>query len=160
MLAPSLSVFPVCCCVIHPCAQAHTNTSAGNRCAFTTPRTHQFGAFYRNQTALVLGWETRGPFPHSSTPLVQFKVSHYINSKPPILWRWDRAGSCQPAFMIYHRVQLVTGNWNSGDLLLNCGRDSFRLKTEADYLDERAADLEMYAICYLRTVSLDSCYLS
>lgn len=53
--------------------------------------------------------------------------------------------------MIYYHVQLVTGNWNSADLLLNCGRDSFQLKTEADYLDEKAADLEMYSMQYVIT---------
>ncbi len=53
--------------------------------------------------------------------------------------------------MIYYHVQLVTGNWNGADLLLNCGRDSFLLKTEADYLDEKAADLEMYSMQYVIT---------
>lgn len=53
--------------------------------------------------------------------------------------------------MIYYHVQLVTGNWSSADLLLNCGRDSFLLKTEADYLDEKAADLEMYSMQYVIT---------
>lgn len=53
--------------------------------------------------------------------------------------------------MIYYHVLLVTGNWNSADLLLNCGRDSLLLKTEADYLDEKAADLEMYSMQYVIT---------
>lgn len=53
--------------------------------------------------------------------------------------------------MIYYRVLLVTGNWNSADLLLNCGGDSFLLKTEVDYLDEKAADLEMYSMQYVIT---------
>lgn len=60
-------------------------------------------------------------------------------------------GPCHFGFMIYYRVQLVTGNWNSTDFLLNCGRDSFLLKTEADYLDEKAADLEMYCSQYVIT---------
>lgn len=48
-------------------------------------------------------------------------------------------------------MQLVTGNWNSADLLLNCGRDSFQLKTEVDYLNEKAADVEMYCMQYVIT---------
>lgn len=51
--------------------------------------------------------------------------------------------------MIYYHVQLVTGNWNSADVLLNCGWDSFLLKTEAYYLDGEAADLEMYSMQYV-----------
>lgn len=35
------------------------------------------------------------------------------------------------------RTVAFAGNWNGADLLLNCGRDSFVLKTEADYLNER-----------------------
>lgn len=53
--------------------------------------------------------------------------------------------------MIYYRTLLVTGNWNSADLLLNCGRGSFLLKTEADYLNAMAADLEMYSMQYVIT---------
>lgn len=73
------------------------------------------------------------------TPLVQYKVTalhQFVGRKrkkkkepTELVQRLP----CHFGFMIYYHVQLVTGNWNSADLLLNCGRDSFLLKTEADY---------------------------
>lgn len=78
-------------------------------------------------------------------------VTSILAKKPHILWELVQPLPCHFSLMIYYRVQLVTGNWNSADLLLNCGRDSFLLKTEADYLDEKAADLEMYSMQYVIT---------
>lgn len=60
--------------------------------------------------------------------------------------------------MIYCHVQLVTGNWNGADLLLKCGLDSFLLKTEADYLDGEAADLEMYNMQYVIAQTAAICH--
>lgn len=83
---------------------------------------------------------------------VSSRVTSILHNKPKIVWSW---------YMFAMSVQLsswftIMCSWlqEIGTALtcfLNCGRDSFLLKTEADYLDEKAADLEMYSKQYVIT---------
>lgn len=106
--------------------------------------------FKQDETVLWLrhtGWCL-----HWKIELVQYKVTvlhQSCSNLTLILWICRRGSLCHFGLMIYYRTLLVTGNWNSADLLLNCGWGSFLLKTEADYLNEMAADLEMYRIQYV-----------
>lgn len=84
---------------------------------------------------------------NSITSILQQPVSHFAD----LPGRGGGDSPCHSGLMIYYHPLLVTGNWNSADLLLNCGRGSFLLKTEADYLNEMAADLEMYSMQYVIT---------
>lgn len=151
----SFSLFPLKCS-IRPCAVVKRKEQCRHLIRSRWP-------FSQHETVLWLrhtGW-----CPHWRIGLVQYKVTvlhQSCNNLTLILWICRRGSPCHFGLMIYYRALLVTGNWNSADLLLNCGRGRFLLKTEADYLNETAADLEMYSMQYVITTCWvpDSCYLS
>lgn len=55
--------------------------------------------------------------------------------------------------MIYYPVQLGTGNWNSADLPLNCGRDSFSVEKQKQIISNEKGQqiLEMYSAHHVIT---------
>lgn len=134
-------------CVLHIHRHAHTQP--------TTTLDMLFWRFY--QRALVGKRAAISSLKHRTCFLLKLPNAKQQQQQQQQLGPGTRVQflPCLPCCrMIYCRCAVGHRKLESTGVLLNCGRGRLLLKTEADYLDEKAADFRdvQYAECYHNTV--------